>query len=210
LITDEDREWLDEKYVMLLLAAVDEDFPIVAKLLSKVARRFGHPGIYVICCALAQTIHQVSYPDLEIGDQTIPDLLATVENAADSPELLWASNFVTAYLKGNAPARKTLFFDALKDETSRKQLLGCVSVLIHMAANACRRKEASVCAAGRALTRDADLPDLGVDMVTPCTIPPDHLLIIDDRSQTIHLCASHYEAVCAELDAIEQSDEVLP
>lgn len=151
MITDEDKHWLYEKFAQILTAAVDRDADGVASGLGEVALRLDHDGVYSICCALAETVHKLAFPDFVQGDGSLTGDMAVVDKLsddADRPPSLWAVRFVVAYMNGDRDTTLALFWGPLQDDNpavpAEDILIPGVSALINMAADITRLKEAEL------------------------------------------------------------------
>lgn len=141
--TDPERlEWLGERTMRLLCAAMDRDPDETCRLLGEIAEEAGTHGMYGVCNALAETIRHFAFPTIARGDGSLTgDMLAiqklpgaTADRHAD-----WACRFVTTYVNGDGETNCALFFGSLDDEDLHA---GGVIALIAMAADIARQREA--------------------------------------------------------------------
>lgn len=141
--TDPDRiPWLADQTGRIILAAVDRDPDTVATALAEVGERYGHNGVYGLCCALATAVHQLAFPNFKQGDGTLTgDMLAIqkLPGAKDEPATEWACRFVATHINGDGPTNADLFFGNLGDEDV---LLSGVISLVAMVGDIARQKEA--------------------------------------------------------------------
>jgi hypothetical protein len=136
LFDEEAMEWIHDRFARILLAAADRDAEVVAENIDDVSTRYGHPGVYAVCCGMAETIRTLRFPGYEQGDGSLTGDIAVVQGPADSPDSsgLWATRFVAAYLNGDAATTCALFFGTLENDESGDALVTGVLRLIAMAA----------------------------------------------------------------------------
>jgi hypothetical protein len=137
--------WLSDRTMRLLCAAMDRDPDETTHLLEEIAERYNASGMYAVCCALAQSVLTLAFPEFKRGDGTLDDgeMLAVqrLPGASDDPHILWAVRFVAAYANGDMGTTDALFFGSMDDEDAHG---GGVVALIAMAADIARAKEAEV------------------------------------------------------------------
>jgi hypothetical protein len=113
----EQSTWLYDRYGALLLAGVDHDYDKIGEILDEIGQREGHPGVYVICCAMADTVRRLAIPGQKVGDGTLSGDLVTVAKPPGQPEdspALWAVRFAAAYVNGDRTRLTDMFFGLLK------------------------------------------------------------------------------------------------
>ena len=113
----EQLEWLTEQTGRILTAAVDRDARAASDAIAETADRYGHSGVYSLCCALAETVRVLVFPTVQ-GDGTLTgEILAMVKlpgATADRPTE-WAGRFITTHVNGDGATNATLFFHNLHD-----------------------------------------------------------------------------------------------
>ena len=99
--------------------AVKQDADTISELLEETSQRWGGFGLYALCCAFAETIRSICYPDVPRGlingtggMMMIIPLQDNVER--DHPDIMWAARFVTAYINGDADTCAALFANELE------------------------------------------------------------------------------------------------
>lgn len=128
--------WLLDRYAELLTCAVDHDGDGVNVAITAVSERLGINGIYAICCALAETVRRLGFPEIERGDGTLTGDIAIIESAPHAPApMLWATRFVASYINGDSTTQLSLFH-SLSDEADF--VTHAFSELIDMAADLAR------------------------------------------------------------------------
>lgn len=135
-------QWLSDRTMRLLCAAMDRDGETVTNLMAEMADRYNAAGIYGVCCALSETIRQFAFPTLKRGDGTLTGDMLAIEKlpgAKDDPHTQWACRFVVAYINGDSGNTDALFFGTIDDEDLHT---GGVVALIAMAADIARQVEA--------------------------------------------------------------------
>jgi hypothetical protein len=139
----ERRDWLTDRTMRLLCAAMDRDPDQVCRLLEEIAETYDASGMYGVCCALAQSVLTLAFPEFKRGDGTLDDgaMLAVqrLPAATDDPHSLWAARFTAAYANGDMDTTDALFFGSMPDEDTHT---GGVIALIGMAASIARQREA--------------------------------------------------------------------
>jgi hypothetical protein len=134
-------QWLSERTMRLLCAAMDRDADEVTRLLDEIVGRYNASGMYGVCCALAETVRQFAFPTVQRGDGSLAGDMLAIERlpgAPDDPHALWAVRFVASYVNGDGDTSTALFFGSLADEDAH---CGGVLALIGMAADIARQKE---------------------------------------------------------------------
>jgi hypothetical protein len=144
--TDPERlEWLGERTMRLLCAAMDRDPDEVCRLLDEISERYDAAGMFGVCCALAQSVLTLAFPEFKRGDGTLDDgaMLAVqhLPGASDDPHALWAVRFIAAYANGDMDTTDALFFGSMPDADAHT---GGVIALIALAADIARQREAEV------------------------------------------------------------------
>lgn len=135
-------EWLSDRTMRLLCAAMDRDAAEAVRLAAEIADTYGTHAMYGVCCALSETVRQFAFPGVKQGDGSLTgDMLAIkkLPGGKDDPHALWACRFVVAYINGDADTTTALFFGSIRDEEAHT---GGVIALIAMAADIARQKEA--------------------------------------------------------------------
>lgn len=135
-------EWLGERTMRLLCAAMDRDADTVTSLMAEMADRYGPGGIYGVCCALSEAVRQLGFPSFERGDGSLTGDMLAIEKlpgAKSDPHTEWACRFVVAYINGDMDNTDALFFGTVDDEDLHT---GGVIALIAMAADIARQAEA--------------------------------------------------------------------
>lgn len=142
----ERMQFLTDRTMRLLCAAMDRNADEVGRLLDEIAGRCNASGMYGVCCALAQSVLTLTWPDFKRGDGSLDDgtMLAIQrmpgrEPEADEPHSLWAARFLAAYANGDMDTADALFFGSMPDEDAHA---GGVIALIALAADIARAKEA--------------------------------------------------------------------
>lgn len=138
----ERMQFLTDRTMRLLCAAMDRNHEEVARLVSEIADTYDAQGMYVVCCALAQSVLTLAYPDFKRGDGTLTGDLMAIErlpNSTGDPHALWAARFLAAYANGDMDTTDALFFGSMSDEEAHT---GGVVALIALAADIARQKEA--------------------------------------------------------------------
>lgn len=140
---DPDRiPWLTDQTGRIIVAAVDRDADTIATALGEIGDRYGHDGVYGVCCALASAVHTLAFPGVKQGDGTLTGDILAIEKlpgAKDEPATEWACRFVTSHINGDGPTNTSLFFGNLGDEDL---ILGGVIALVAMTGDIARQKEA--------------------------------------------------------------------
>lgn len=140
--TDPDRiPWLADQTGHLILAAVDRDADTIATTLGEIGARYGHDGIYGVCCALATAVHQLAFPGVKQGDGSLTGDILAIEKlpgAKDESATEWACRFVTSHINGDGSTNASLFFANLGDEDL---ILGGVVALVAMVGDIARHAE---------------------------------------------------------------------
>ena len=137
---DERMEFLADRTMRLLVAAMDRDPEQVSRLLEEIADRYDAQGMYGVCCALAQSVLTLAFPEFKRGDGTLTgDMLAIdqLPTSTGDPHALWACRFVAAYGNGDMDNTDALFFGSMPDENAH----GGVVALIALAADIARQRE---------------------------------------------------------------------
>ncbi len=141
-MSDPDRiAWLADQTGRLICAAVDRDPDAVSDTLGEIGERYGHDGVYGVCCALATAVHQLAFPNLKQGDGSLTgDMLGIqkLPGAKDDPATEWACRFVTSHVNGDGPTNASLFYGNLGDEDL---ILGGVISLVAMVGDIARQAE---------------------------------------------------------------------
>lgn len=141
--TDPERlEWLSDRTMRVLVAAMDRDGDQVADLLGEIGDAHGAQGMYGVCCALSETVRQFAFPSVRQGDGSLSgDMIAIqkLPGAKDEPDALFAARFVAAYINGDHDTTTSLFFGSIRDEEAHA---GGVVALIGLAADIARQREA--------------------------------------------------------------------
>lgn len=144
-MSDNERlQWLSERTMRLLCAAMDRDPDEVARLLEEISEAYGGQGMYGVCCALSETVRQFAFPGIKRGDGSLTGGMLVIERLPgvaedDGPHDLWAARFVAAYINGDMDTTDALFFGSMGDEDAHA---GGVIALIGMAASIARQAEA--------------------------------------------------------------------
>ncbi len=142
-LNDPERmQFLTDRTMRLLVAAMDRNPEQVSHLLEEIADRYDAQGMYGVCCALAQSVLTLAFPDFKRGDGTLTgDMLAIdrLPTSTGDPHALWACRFVAAYGNGDMDNTDALFFGSIPDENAHG---GGVVALIALAADIARQKEA--------------------------------------------------------------------
>lgn len=141
----DDRErldWLAERAMRLIAAAIDRQPEQAARLIEEIGTRYGHGGVYGTCCALSEAIRAWAFPTVKRGDGSLTgDLLgmAKLPGASDDPATDWACRFLTTYVNGDSDTNTALFFGQLGDQ---ELILGGVTALVGMVGSIGRQIEA--------------------------------------------------------------------
>lgn len=142
-INDPQRmQFLTDRTMRLLCAAMDRDPEEVTRLLAEIADTYDAQGMYGVCCALAQSILTLAFPDQQRGDGSLAGDMIAIERlpgASDDPHTLWAARFFAAYANGDMDTVDSLFFGSMHDDDAHT---GGVVALIAMAADIARQREA--------------------------------------------------------------------
>lgn len=142
LDNQERMQFLSDRTMRLLCAAMDRDPEEVTRLLGEIAETYDAQGMYGVCCALAQSILTLAFPDVKRGDGSLSGDMLAIERlpgAFDNPHTLWAARFFAAYANGDMDTADALFFSSMNDEDAHT---GGVVALIAFAADIARQKEA--------------------------------------------------------------------
>ena len=126
----ESRDWLTDRTMRLLCAAMDRDPDETVRLLEEIADEHGQRGMFGVCCAMAETVRRLVFPQIKGDGSLTGDMLAIekLPGAKDDRYTDWAARFVAA-----------LFLGSLGDEDLHA---GGVASLVAMAADIARQKEA--------------------------------------------------------------------
>lgn len=140
------QEWIFNQFAVILSAAMDRDSAQVADAIGETGLTYGHEGVYAVCCALAETVRKLGFPDFEQGNGTLTGDIAIVEKSEvgdQSPASLWAVRFIVAYMNGDSATSTALFYGPLEsgDEPAQNALIAGVVALITIAADIARPKE---------------------------------------------------------------------
>lgn len=139
------NNWLHEQFSMILSAAMDGEDESAADHLVAVGTKYGHSGVYGICCALAEAVRVLGFPGVQQGDGSLTGDIMIVEKLPGSdgdPATLWACRFVVAYINGDRDTCTSLFFGSFGHPRAERALVSGVTELIIMAADIARAKEA--------------------------------------------------------------------
>lgn len=135
-------EWLGQRTMRLICAAMDRDADEAARLLEDIGKRYGHDGVYATCCALSEAARVWAFPSVRRGDGSLTGDILAIERlpgAKDDPASLWACRFLAAYVNGDAATSTALFFGQLEDQ---ELIIGGVTALIGMVGGIGRQVEA--------------------------------------------------------------------
>lgn len=139
----EDRKkWLVARAKTLLLAAVDNDDDTAAAVLAEVGGRYGHGGVFAVCCALCEALRQWVFPNMKRGDGSLTGDMVRFEIDGDAPvdrAILWSARFLAAYCNGDGDTLEALFFAQTGDQ---QLIIGGVAELVNMAGDIGRIKKA--------------------------------------------------------------------
>lgn len=139
----ERMQFLTDRTMRLLVAAMDRDPDEITCLLEEISERYDAIGMFGVCCALAQSVLTLAFPDFKRGDGTLDDaqMLAVerLPEASDDPHTLWAVRFLAAYANGDMDTVDALFYGSMPDADAHA---GGVVALIAFAADIARQKEA--------------------------------------------------------------------
>lgn len=142
-LDDSERmQFLTDRTMRLLCAAMDRDPEQAANLLGEIGERYGHDGVYGVCCALAEAVRTWAFPTVPRGDGSLTGdmlILEKLPGAKDDPATDWACRFVTSYINGDDDINTALFFGNLGDQ---ELTIGGVTALIGMAGSIGRQVEA--------------------------------------------------------------------
>lgn len=139
----ERMQFLTDRTMRLLCAAMDRDADEVARLLGEIADTYDASGMYGVCCALAQSVLTLAWPEFKRGNGTLNDgemlAIQKIPGGRDDPHTLWAARFLAAYANGDMDTCDALFFGSMPDEDAHA---GGVVALIAFAADIARQREA--------------------------------------------------------------------
>lgn len=113
----EQLEWLTEQTGRVLTAAIDRDAKGASDAVAEAADRYGHTGVYSLCCALAETVRQLVFPTVHGDGSLTGEILALVKLPGATPDrhTEWACRFITTHVNGDGATNATLFFHNLHD-----------------------------------------------------------------------------------------------
>lgn len=148
LSEDEIRE-LTDAAVALLLRSADEDVDECARIVTTVGEKYGHDGVFRLCCAMANATGIIMGVGRDKGtdpDHGMVSLLVVrggkLINSQDvDPRLqpdVWAYQFVATYVNDGPGNAWPLFVANLNDQT---RTVDNISALIRMAGRWARWKE---------------------------------------------------------------------
>jgi len=138
----ERMEFLADRTMRLICAAMDRQPEQASQLIEEMGERYGHDGMYGVCCALAETVRQWVWPEVKRGDGTLTGDMLAIEklpSAREDRATDWAVRFVAAYVNGDGDNTTALFFGQLDDQ---ELILGGVIALVAMVGDIGRQKEA--------------------------------------------------------------------
>lgn len=147
--TPDDRaersEWLTERMWRLLQAAADRQPEDAVKTLTEIGDTYGSKGMFGICCALAETIRVLTWPDRKPGDGSLTgEMVGVVTEPGftdrDDPHSLWACRFVAAHCNGDGGTTVSLFYGPLEAKDTEAHTGGVIALLA-MAGDLARRRE---------------------------------------------------------------------
>lgn len=130
---DEHLEDIGKATIAAFLAAIDTNTEAVAHEITRIGTTYGHQGIYIMCCGLADLVKQIAYPNTDpaAGD------LATVETLEGydptNQTALFAARFVVCSLNGDGLTRAALFFAPI-NAGDHERTIGNVVALVGLAA----------------------------------------------------------------------------
>lgn len=147
-----DNARLYEQFVQLIAAAVIRDNDQVADLLGDIGEERGSEGIFATCCALAQTVLNISFPKARRGDGSLTGDMIIIEQSSEDSDhpraapALWAARFVAAYANGDNERCADLFFSESIDTSSDRPdfIIVAVVELLRMAADVVRAQDTEV------------------------------------------------------------------
>jgi hypothetical protein len=139
----ERMQFLTDRTMRLLCAALDRDPDEVIRLLAEISDTYNASGVYGVCCALAQSLLTLTWPEFKRGNGTLDDgvmlAIQKLPGSKDDPHVLWAARFVAAYANGDMDTTDALFFGSMPDEDAHG---GGVVALIALVADIARAEEA--------------------------------------------------------------------
>lgn len=143
MTADERTRYLADQTGRIILAAVDRDHDTVARAIEEIGTAYGHDGVFQLCYALSEAVHQLVFPQVTRGDGSLTgDMIAIQANKPPSSlsgaASLWAARFVAAYINGDASTTNSLFYGGLEN---RDQILANVATLVGLAGDVARQKE---------------------------------------------------------------------
>lgn len=132
--------WLHRQFEVILEAAMERRADDIIDAISETGERYGGEGVFAICCALAETVRSLAFPDVKQGDGSLTGDMLIVENLTGKeghPASLWACRFVVAYVNGDAGNTTSLFFGSMLDPDAH---VAGVIELIMIAADMARQQ----------------------------------------------------------------------
>lgn len=142
---DERTRYLGVQAGRILAAARDRNPGVAADCLEKVGERYGHDGVFGVCCAMAAVVQRLAFPGTKRGDGTLDNehlaIIQQLPGADPNPDALWAARFVTSYINGDRDTTAALFYGAL--DFPEEIVAGVVS-LVSMAGDVARETEQEI------------------------------------------------------------------
>lgn len=139
-MSDEKRSlFLADRSHRILAAILLEDPFAASELLNEVVETYDAPGIYAVCCVMAESIYRSMFADLPRGDGSLQgEYLMKVETSPgveEDPESMWAARFACTYINGDMKTNSDLYFGTMDDI---ERHTGGVCALITLARDAIR------------------------------------------------------------------------
>lgn len=129
---DERAEFISAQVNTIIDGAIDGDAAAIGEALAAIGARYGHDGVYVACCSLAEIIHRRVFPDAvrgsaELTNEQVAERLGPPATDRSRKATVWAARFVMLYINGDARACANSFYWGL---TNRQQSIVNVAALV--------------------------------------------------------------------------------
>jgi len=141
MVPDERSKFIADRVGRILVAAMDRNPDAAATSIEEVGTRYGHKGVFGVCCAMAAVVQKLAFPETKRGDGSLTGDLAVLQQspgAKPDPAVLWAARFVTSYINGDSETSAALFYGAV--DFPDKLIPGVIS-LVSLAGDIAREKE---------------------------------------------------------------------
>jgi hypothetical protein len=142
-VSRERSAFISDRTLTVIEAAINKDADAVGDAVADVGEKYGHSGVYAMCVGLAEAVRRAQMPEAKVGDGTLSGdqmFAVMLDGTPESPRevgIVWAAQFIAAYINGDKVQTTALFAAHLDDQV---QAFENISALIDAAGGACRKR----------------------------------------------------------------------